>query len=71
MSTFTDRPNTALLVIDVQNNVVAAAHDRDAVVANIVALVDRARSERRSGHLGAALDDEMPIGSDPGSTSPS
>ena len=40
-----DRPNTALLVIDVQNGVVANAHDRDRVVANISALVDRARAE--------------------------
>ncbi len=45
MTTLTDRPNTALLVIDVQNGVMAGTHDRDAVVANIVALVDKARSE--------------------------
>jgi nicotinamidase-related amidase len=46
MSTFTDRPHTALLVIDVQNGVVAEAHDRDRVVANVATLVDRARSAR-------------------------
>jgi nicotinamidase-related amidase len=45
MTTLPDRPNTALLVIDVQNDLMAAAHDRDRVVANIAALVDRARSE--------------------------
>ncbi|MBC6446186.1 cysteine hydrolase family protein [Actinokineospora xionganensis] len=45
MSTLTDRPNTALMVIDVQNGVVAGAHRRDDVVANIGALVDRAREE--------------------------
>lgn len=44
MSTLTDRPNTALLVIDVQNDVVASAHDRDAVVATIADLVDKARA---------------------------
>jgi len=44
MSTFADRPNSALLVIDVQNDVVAGAHDRDRVVANIAELVARARS---------------------------
>ena len=44
MSTLTDRPNTALLVIDVQNDVVAEAHDRDGVVARIAGLVDRARA---------------------------
>lgn len=38
-----DRTETALLVIDVQNDVVANAHDRDGVVANIAALVDQAR----------------------------
>ena len=45
MTTLSDRPNTALIVIDVQNGVVANAHQRDAVVANIRALVDRAREE--------------------------
>lgn len=46
MSTLPDRPNTALVVIDVQNGVVADAHEREAVVANISSLVDRARSHR-------------------------
>lgn len=45
MTTLPDRPNTALLVIDVQNGVVAGAHDRDGVIANIGSLVDRARAE--------------------------
>jgi nicotinamidase-related amidase len=43
MTTLPDRPNTALLVIDVQNAVVDGAHLRDDVVANIGELVDRAR----------------------------
>lgn len=43
MTTLENRPNTALLVIDVQADVVAGAHQRDAVVATIGALVDRAR----------------------------
>ncbi|MFC1418976.1 isochorismatase family protein [Streptacidiphilus cavernicola] len=46
MTTLKNRPNTALLVIDVQNGVVASAHQRDTVVANIAALVDRARGEQ-------------------------
>lgn len=46
MTTIGNRPNTALLVIDVQNDVVKAAHDRDAVVANIGGLVEKARRER-------------------------
>jgi len=37
------RSETALLVIDVQNLVVATAHERDAVVANIGTLVESAR----------------------------
>jgi nicotinamidase-related amidase len=45
MTTLSDRPNTALIVIDVQNGVVAEAHERDAVVANISTLVDKARGE--------------------------
>jgi nicotinamidase-related amidase len=45
MTTLPDRPNTALLVIDVQNDLVAASHDSDRIVANIVTLVDRARAD--------------------------
>ena len=44
MTTLTDRPRTALLVVDVQNDVVAQAHDRDGVVGRIAGLVDRARA---------------------------
>ena len=46
MTTLTDRPNTALLVVDVQNGVVAEAHERDTVVANVGSLVDKARREQ-------------------------
>jgi nicotinamidase-related amidase len=45
MTTLSDRPGTALVVIDVQKGVVDHAHERDAVVANISSLVDRARAE--------------------------
>lgn len=44
MTTLTNRPHTALAVIDVQNGVVEGAHDRDQVVANIATLVDKARA---------------------------
>jgi nicotinamidase-related amidase len=44
MSTLEDRPNTALLVVDVQNGVVDGSHNRDQVVANIASLVERARA---------------------------
>jgi nicotinamidase-related amidase len=45
MTTLPDRPNTALLVIDVQNGVVAGTHNRDGVIANINTLVDKARGQ--------------------------
>jgi nicotinamidase-related amidase len=45
MSTIENRPNTALLVVDVQQGVVEGAPERDAVVANIGRLVDKARQE--------------------------
>jgi nicotinamidase-related amidase len=46
MTTLQDRPNTALLVVDVQNGVLEGAHERDAVVANVGNLVEEARRER-------------------------
>ena len=45
MSTLPDRNATALLVVDVQNGVLAGALDRDRVVATIGSLVERARHE--------------------------
>jgi nicotinamidase-related amidase len=45
MTTLDNRPNTALLVIDVQSGVVEGNHERDAVVANIGSLVDKARQD--------------------------
>jgi len=43
MTTLENRPNTAVLVIDVQNGVVGGAHARDSVVANVGSVVDKAR----------------------------
>jgi len=43
VTTLDNRPNTALLVVDVQNGVVAGAYERDAVVANVGNLVQKAR----------------------------
>ena len=45
MTTLQDRPHTALTIVDVQNDVVGSAHDRDRVVANIASLVERARAQ--------------------------
>ena len=44
MTTLPDRPNTALLVIDVQNGVVGEAYERDRVVANVASLIAKARA---------------------------
>jgi nicotinamidase-related amidase len=46
MTTLKDRPSTALLIVDMQIGVVAKAHARDVVVANIDSLVEKARRER-------------------------
>ncbi|MDX6399559.1 MAG: hypothetical protein QOF27_165 [Gaiellaceae bacterium] len=46
MTTLENRPNAALIVIDVQNGVVAGNHERDAVVANVGKLVEKARQEQ-------------------------
>jgi len=45
MSTLENRPNSALVVVDVQNGVVAGNYERDAVVQNIATLVEKARRE--------------------------
>jgi len=45
MTTLENRPNTALLVVDVQNGAVEGAHERDTVVANVGSLVEKARGE--------------------------
>ena len=64
MSTLTGRDGTALLVIDVQNDVVGAAYERDAVIGRISDLVDRARSSRVPVVWVQHSDEGMPIGSD-------
>jgi nicotinamidase-related amidase len=45
VTTLENRPNTALLVVDVQNGVVEGAPERDTVVANVGSLVEKARRE--------------------------
>jgi nicotinamidase-related amidase len=64
MTTLSDRPNTALLVIDVQKGVVAGAYNRDTVIANIAALVDRARAADVPVVWVQHSSDELPEGSD-------
>src|SRR6516165_261740 len=64
MTTIKDRPNTALLVIDVQNGVVEGAHARNTVVANVRSLVDKARREHVPVVWVQHSDDELKQGSD-------
>jgi nicotinamidase-related amidase len=64
MTTLANRPNTALLVIDVQSGVVEGAHERDAVVANIGGLVEKARRERVPVIWVQQLDERLAHGSD-------
>ena len=45
MTTLENRPNTALLVVDVQKGVVEGTPERDTVVANVGSLVEKARRE--------------------------
>ena len=64
MTTLPDRSNTALLVIDVQNGVVDEAHDRDAVVARIGSLVQRARAAEVPVIWVQHIDEDLPEGSE-------
>jgi hypothetical protein len=64
MTTLENRPNTALLVIDVQNGVVEGAHERDAVVANVGSLVEKARRERVPVVWVQHSDEQLARGSD-------
>jgi nicotinamidase-related amidase len=45
MTSLSDRPNTALLVIDVQNGVVAGSHNLGEIITNIDTLIGKARAE--------------------------
>jgi nicotinamidase-related amidase len=64
LTTLENRPNSALLVVDVQNCVVEEAHERDAVIANVDSLVDQARRENVPVVWVQHSDDEIIRGSD-------
>ena len=64
MTTLDNRPNTALLVVDVQKGVVKGAHERDAVVANVGSLVDKARREQVPVVWVQHSDEHLATGSD-------
>ncbi|RXS64760.1 isochorismatase family protein [Streptomyces sioyaensis] len=64
MTILENRPNTALLVVDVQKGVVEGVHQRDVVVANVASLVERARRERVPVIWVQHSDEELTRGSD-------
>src|SRR4051812_25944941 len=64
MTSLADRPNTALLVIDMQRDVVGSAYDVERVVSNINTLVDKARAENVPVIWVQHGDDGMPVGTD-------
>jgi nicotinamidase-related amidase len=64
MTTLENRPNTALLVVDVQRGVVEGAHERDAVVANVGSLVEKARREQVPVVWVQHSDEQLARGSD-------
>lgn len=64
MTSLVNRPNSALLVVDVQNGVVAGAHNRDTVVANVNDLVAKARAEQTPVIWVQHSDAELAIDSD-------
>ena len=64
MTSLNDRPNTALMVVDMQEGVVADAFEVDRVVSNVAALVERARSEDVPVIWVQHSDDDLAAGSD-------
>jgi nicotinamidase-related amidase len=63
MTTLPDRPNTALLVIDVQNGNTAGAWNRDAVIANVKAAIGKARAANVPVVWVQHSDEHLPEGS--------
>jgi isochorismate hydrolase len=64
MTTLENRPHTALLIIDVQNGVVATAHERDRIVANMRGVLEQARREHVPVIWVQHSDEQLQEGSD-------
>lgn len=64
MTTLADRPNTALVVIDLQNGVVANAYRRSEVLTTVNALVERARLAQVPIIWVRHADEDLKVGSD-------
>lgn len=65
MTTFTDRPATALLVIDLQQGVIEGAPQREEVLERVNALVERARGSGTAIVWVQHSADDLPQGSAP------
>ncbi|OIV36742.1 cysteine hydrolase [Mangrovactinospora gilvigrisea] len=65
MTTLANRPGTALVVVDVQNGVMTRTHDRDAVIARIAALAERARGAGTPVVWVQQTDDNLKRGTEP------
>lgn len=63
MSLFPDRSTTALVVVDVQHEIIDPLYKRDEVVATIAGLVDRARDAQIPVVWIQHSDGDMPVGS--------
>jgi nicotinamidase-related amidase len=64
MTTLENRPNTPLVVVDAQNAALERAHERDAVVANVGSLVERARRDGMPVVWVQHFDEQLAQGSD-------
>lgn len=64
MCTIKDRNKTALVVIDMQKDIIAKAYQRDEVIANISSLIQKARLENVPVIFVQHSDNSMTIGSD-------
>jgi nicotinamidase-related amidase len=64
MTTLANRPHTAVLVIDVQNELMARVHNSDGVIANIGTLVDKARAEDVPVIWVQHFDEDLPKGTE-------
>lgn len=64
MTTLPDRPRSALVVIDMQTDVVAGAYAREAVINNIASLVVQTRQAETDVIWVQHNDDALPYGSD-------
>ncbi|GLU33615.1 isochorismatase family protein [Trinickia caryophylli] len=65
MTTFVERPNTALVVIDLQNGVIANAYRRDEVLDTVDMLVERARRAGVPVIWVRHVDEDLQAGSEP------